>query len=76
MDETAFTRFVQETYDHCAKYLREVGIDPDAKLRKAARAVVWARYYGGHDGWEYLKEAIGKLEDIVGRPKDEEGGST
>jgi hypothetical protein len=71
MDEIAITRLVQETFDHCAKYLSEVGIDPDAKLRKTARAVVWARYYSGDDGWNRLKEAIGNLEDIVGRPKDE-----
>lgn len=37
------------------------------KLRKAARAVVDARYYNGEDGWDRLKNAIGELEDIVGR---------
>ena len=71
MAEATIRKLVQETYDHCAKYLREIGIDPEAKLRHAARAVVWARYYGGDDGWERLKEAIGNLEEIVGRPKDE-----
>jgi hypothetical protein len=71
MDEAAITRLVQETFDHCAKYLREVGISPDADLWTAGRAVVWARYCSGDDSWERLKEAIGNLEAVVGRPKDE-----
>ena len=37
------------------------------KLHKAARAVVDARYYHGDDGWDRLKNAIGELEEIVGR---------
>jgi hypothetical protein len=36
-----------------------------------ARRVVWARYYTGDDAWEKLKQAIGELEDIVGRPEKE-----
>jgi hypothetical protein len=71
MDEAALTRLVWETYDHCAKYLREIGVSSAGQLRTAARAVVWARYYDGDDAWDRLKEAIGRLEDIVGRPKDE-----
>jgi hypothetical protein len=43
------------------------GAPADEKLRAAARAVVDARYYGGQDGWDVLKEAIGQLEDLVGR---------
>lgn len=45
------------------------GIPASHKLVVAARRVVWARYYNGDDGWEKLNEAIGQLEDIVGRPK-------
>jgi|HubBroStandDraft_3_1064219.scaffolds.fasta_scaffold00005_8 hypothetical protein len=71
-DEAKLTRLVQETFDHCAKYLRAVGISPEADVWTAARGVVWARYYAGDDGWERLKEAIGRLEQIVGRPKDEQ----
>jgi hypothetical protein len=71
MDEAIITKLVQETYDHCASYLREVGIAPEADLWTAARAVIWARYYSGDDGWERLKEAIGNLEGIVGRPVNE-----
>ncbi|MHB8388019.1 MAG: hypothetical protein ACYDBH_00390 [Acidobacteriaceae bacterium] len=36
-------------------------------LCMAARRVVDARHHGGDDGWDKLKDAIGKLEDIVGR---------
>jgi len=43
------------------------GAPADEKLRKAARAVVDARYYHGDDSWEKLKNAIGELQDIVGR---------
>jgi len=40
------------------------------KLNKAARAVVDARHYHGDDGWDRLKNAIGELEDLVGRTED------
>jgi hypothetical protein len=68
--DEAITRLVQETHGHCVEYLCEIGIDPEVKLRQAARAVVWARHYSGDDGWERLKEAIGSLEDLVGLPTD------
>ena len=71
MDEAAITKLVQDTYEHCATYLRQVGKDPEDKLRRAARAVVFWRYYGGDDGWEKLKAAIGELEELVGRPEQE-----
>ena len=69
-DDEAITKLVQQTYDHCAAYLRKVGIVPRPMLAKA-RTVVWARYYDGDDGWERLKEAIGELEGMVGRPANE-----
>jgi hypothetical protein len=37
------------------------------KLQNAAKKVVQARYHGGDDGWDLLKNAIGELEEIVGR---------
>ena len=37
-------------------------------LVAAARKVVAARRYDGDDGWDRLKNAIGELEYIVGRP--------
>ncbi len=40
-------------------------------LSRLGRAVVFARYYDGDDGWDKLKEAIGALEDRVGRPATE-----
>ena len=43
------------------------GMPSDEKLRRVARAVVDARYYGGDDGWDVLKNAIAELECIVGR---------
>lgn len=43
------------------------GAPANDQLRKAARAVVDARYYSGEDGWDRLKNAIGDLEDFVGR---------
>ena len=43
------------------------GAPADDKLRKAARAVVDARYYHGDDCWDVLKKAIGELERLVGR---------
>lgn len=48
-----------------------LGMPSDEKLRRAARAVVDARHYGGDDGWDLLKNAIGELEDIVGRSNNE-----
>ncbi len=39
----------------------------DPLLIAAARKVVAARYSGGE--WEELKNAIGELEDLVGRPE-------
>lgn len=38
------------------------------QLKAAGRKVVKARY--GGDDWDALKNAIGELEDIVGRPRD------
>jgi hypothetical protein len=38
-------------------------------LVRAARDVVLARYAQGD--WSILRDAIGVLEDLVGRPKDE-----
>jgi hypothetical protein len=70
-DDEAITKLVQQTYDHCAAYLRQVGIVPEADVWTKARTVVWARYYDGDDGWERLKEAIGELEGMVGRPANE-----
>jgi hypothetical protein len=61
-----FDRMVREMYAACATYLRESGEVPEGQLIKAARAVVWARYYTGD-----IEEAIDNLEQIVGRPKDE-----
>lgn len=52
-------------------YFRGVLDEPDAafaSLMRAARAVVWARYKPGGE-WEDIKEAIGRLEDLVGRPE-------
>ena len=40
----------------------------DGPVVAAARKVVAARYAGGDDGWDRLKNAIGELEDLVGRP--------
>jgi DNA-directed RNA polymerase delta subunit len=37
------------------------------RLQNAAKKVVQARYHGGDDGWDLLKNAIGELEEIVGR---------
>jgi DNA-directed RNA polymerase delta subunit len=37
------------------------------RLQAAAKKVVQARYHGGDDGWDLLKNAIGELEEIVGR---------
>jgi DNA-directed RNA polymerase delta subunit len=37
------------------------------RLQAAAKKVVQARYHGGDDGWNLLKNAIGELEEIVGR---------
>ena len=70
-DAAAIDRLVEETYRHCAEYLRERGRDPEGELRRAASRVVFYRYYGGDDGWEKLSAAIGELEDIVGRPASE-----
>jgi hypothetical protein len=70
-DEAAIDKLVTETYEHCAKYLRARGRGPESELYRAARAVVFFRYYGGDDGWEKLSEAIGELENIVGRPEKE-----
>ncbi len=39
------------------------------ELLERAMAVVVARHYRGDDGWDRLKNAIGELEDLVGRPK-------
>jgi hypothetical protein len=64
-------QFVEETHERSASLLHELGLDPEAKLRKAARAVVWARHYSGDDGWDRLKAAIGDLEDLVGLPTGE-----
>ena len=46
-----------------------------AALVRAARRVVWARYLNRPDGtgWDLLKNAIGDLEDLVGRPEEGEG---
>jgi TraY domain len=66
-----FDRVVRQMYESCARYLRDSGAVPEGPLIKAARAVVWARHYRGSDAWDRLKEAIGALEDIVGRPADE-----
>lgn len=70
-DTAAIDRLVQETFEHCVKYLFERGIDPGDPVRRAARRVVWARYYDGEDAWDKLNAAIGELEDIVGRPARE-----
>jgi hypothetical protein len=43
------------------------GAPADDALRRAARAVVDARHYLGDDGWDKLKNAIGQLEEMVGR---------
>lgn len=37
------------------------------RLQNAAKKVVQARYHGGDDGWDLLKNAIDELEEIVGR---------
>lgn len=37
------------------------------ELRSIGRRIVDARYYHGDDGWDRLKNAIGDLEDKVGR---------
>jgi hypothetical protein len=37
------------------------------RLQNAAKKVVQARYHGGDDGWDLLKNAVGELEEIVGR---------
>jgi len=39
------------------------------QLVAAAQVVVAARYSKDDGAWEKLKEAIGQLEDIVGRPE-------
>lgn len=72
MDEHEhFERMVKDMYLSCAEYLRDSGEVPEGPVIKAARAVVWTRYYSGDDGWDRLKEAIGQLESIVGRPTDQ-----
>ena len=71
-DEAAITRLVQETFDHCAKYLREVGVSPnETDVWTAARAVVWSANHLYEDGFDRLRQRIGELEAIVGLPKDE-----
>lgn len=59
----------QETIKQIAEIHATVvqGIPADAKLRKAAQAVVDARHYHGDDGWDKLKNAIGEMEDILKR---------
>jgi 20S proteasome alpha/beta subunit len=48
--------------------LREL-IEVDDAVVIAARAVVNARYDTSDRGWDNMKEAIGQLEDLVGRSK-------
>jgi hypothetical protein len=68
-------RHVIALHSACEQYIRDAGLEiPGAattELIKAAKAVVWFRYYSGDDGWEKLKEAIGRLENIVGKPQTE-----
>jgi hypothetical protein len=58
-------------YRSCAAYLRDSGEVPEAKLIKAARRVVWARYVKREDGWDLLNAAIADLVGLVGEPADE-----
>jgi hypothetical protein len=72
MADEAFKELVRNTYRICSTFLRdEMGEIPEGRVIKVGRAVVWARYYRGDDGWEKLKAAIGELEALVGRPADE-----
>lgn len=44
-------------------------VESEKQVVAAARKVVAARYYNGDDGWDRLKNAIGELEGLVGRPE-------
>jgi hypothetical protein len=69
---------VRETHRHCEVFLAAEGELPvgdtrdRVELLTAARRVVWARHVNRTDAWDVLKEAIGTLEDIVGRPARED----
>jgi hypothetical protein len=67
-DEATITKLIEEIEERLARLHQAFGTAPDDKLRQAARAVVFWRYYDGDDGWEKLKNAIGELEDLVVRP--------
>lgn len=66
MAKSDLLRHVRALHRACGEYL---GTKDDTALVKAARRVVYERYSGGE--WDKLKDAIGALEDIVGRPSRE-----
>jgi hypothetical protein len=68
---TIATDRVRRARDLLTKILVDAGENnPDLALTRAARRVVWERSRPDGD-WDGLKNAIGELEDIVGRPASE-----